>query len=183
MLDALKRAIGGKADAVAEQVIALAAHEALQSEFASYKEQAESLLSTAVSEKAELATKLESAQAELSEALAQLETLKQFAEAAEAAAAQAAAEAAATKLNARKTAIVAAVGTGRADALMAATESLDDAAFDAIVSAMSMSVETEAKTGMFAEQGATVDASAAPNADESPEMKILKAKYKTVQKN
>jgi hypothetical protein len=178
MLKAFQRVLGS--DTVAATV-ALATHEALQAELAELKTSAEAAIAELTADKELTLAALAAAQGELDSARAELETLKQFAEAAEAAAAQAAAEAAAAKLNARKEKIVAAVGTERADALMAATQALDDAAFDAIVSAMSLSVQIEAKTGMFAEVGATADANAAAPIEESPEMKILKAKY--AQKN
>jgi hypothetical protein len=64
----------------------------------------------------------------------------------------------AKRLETRKNVIVEAVGTAKADALLAATDSLDDAAFTAVVSALGMSMEAEAKTPAFKEVG--VDAKA-----------------------
>lgn len=177
MLKALQRAVGVKAEDVAGQVIALAAHEALQTEFAEFKTTAEAAIAGLTAEKEAGIAALADAQAALAEATAQLETLKEFAAAAEAEKARLVAEAEALRLNTRKEKITAAVGTERADALMAATQALDDAAFDAIVSAMNLSVVAEAKTDLFVEQGAAAEADAAKTIDESPEMKILKAKY------
>lgn len=54
---------------------------------------------------------------------------------------------------ARKESIITAVGTEKAGALMAATESLDDVQFGAIISAMAASFENESKSAMFSEQG------------------------------
>lgn len=92
------------------------------------------------------------------------------------------ADAAQKRMDARKEKVVASVGTARADALLAATESLDDSAFEAVVSAMAGSFEAEAKTDAFKEVGVTAPedkAAVASEPQESEESKLLKAKYQT----
>jgi hypothetical protein len=84
------------------------------------------------------------------------------------------------RLAARKEAIVASIGTAKADALLAATDALDDYAFNAVVSAMANSFETEASSALFSEVGVAVktDPSAVvTEPEESKESKLLKAKY------
>lgn len=70
------------------------------------------------------------------------------------------AEAAAKRLASRTEAITMAVGTAKAASLLAATSSLDDTQFNAIVSAMATSFDAEAKSPLFQEKGvaATADA-------------------------
>lgn len=92
---------------------------------------------------AELSAKLEAAQAALN--------------ASEEAKAALAAEAATKRLEARTAAIEAAVGDGKAEALLAATDKMDDEQFNTIVSAMAASFDAEAKTTMFNEQGAAAE--------------------------
>jgi len=97
-----------------------------------------SMASQAVS-LAELSSKFEAVVAELAsvkEAKAQLE-----------------ASVKAAKFAARKEKIEMAVGTVKADALFAATESLADAQFEAVIGAMATSMEAEAKSPAFTEQG------------------------------
>ena len=94
------------------------------------------------------------------------------------------AEATQKRLDSRKAVVVASVGTTKADALLAATDTLDDVSFNAVVSALSGSFEAEAKTDAFKEVGA-----AAPEEKslfvppvvgaETEEMKMLKAKYQS----
>lgn len=76
----------------------------------------------------------------------------------EAAKAALVAEAAAKRLTARKERIEAAIGTEKAPALLAATETMEDAAFEAVVSALAGSVEQEAKGKMFTETGVAAEA-------------------------
>lgn len=83
------------------------------------------------------------------------------------------------RMDARKEKIVMSIGTAKADALMAATESLDDAAFEAIVGAMAVSFETEANTAMFKEVGVTAEAEAALVVEESSLEAALKQKYRS----
>jgi hypothetical protein len=91
--------------------------------------------------------------------------------------AERAAKAEAAKFVARKEKVVSAIGTAKADGLMLATQGLDDAAFDAVVSALAGSVDVEASTGLFKEVGVSATADTTKIVDESPEMKILKQKY------
>jgi hypothetical protein len=112
---------------------------------------------------AEVSAKLEAAHAELAAIAAEKAELV--------------ATAAAAKLAARKEKIVAAIGTEKADALMVATGSLDDAAFEAVVSAMTGSMDAEAKSSLFTEVGVTAEADAAKVVEESAEMRILKKTY------
>lgn len=71
------------------------------------------------------------------------------------------AQAAATKLEARKASVVAAIGTEKAAAMLEATSSLGDEQFEAVVGALTTSLEVEAQSMMFKEVGVSgeVDAS------------------------
>lgn len=91
-------------------------------------------------------------------------------------------EAAQAKFDTRKAVVVASVGTARADALMKATESLDDVSFKAVVDAMAGSFEAEAQTAAFKEVGKSTPEDAAQVAakqDDSEEAKALRAKYQS----
>ncbi len=125
---------------------------------------AETLLSEQVTTIATLTEQLATAQA----ALAAVEGAKEAA----------LAEAKAVKAAARKVVVVGAIGDAKADAFLAATQGLDDAAFEAVTSALVGGVAAEADTALFKEVGvdANVDPTKPPVA-ESGEMKILKAKY------
>lgn len=157
MLDKFKKLLGNaEPQEQLEQVIEAVADNSnealtkLQADFDKYKAEAELVLSTAAAELEELKTKLEAANSVIA--------------AAEQAKAVAEKQALETKLAARKEKIVAAIGTEKADGLMLATEALDDAAFNAVLSALAGSVEAEASTEMFKEVG--VDAKAeAPKTD------------------
>lgn len=114
---------------------------------------------------AELAAQLATVTATLAEkeqAYAELAT--QFAEAkatleaAETAKAELAAQAAAEELQRRTDAVVKAVGTDKAEAVLAATAGLPKEQFNVIVSAMATSVDTEAETKMFTAVGADAEA-------------------------
>lgn len=102
-------------------------------------------------------------------------------DAVEAAKATLVAEAKATRLQARTEAVVAAIGTEKAPSLLAATEALDDVAFQAIVGAMATSFVKEAASPLFKEIGvsASADTSKVVEAEETAEAKMLKAKYQT----
>jgi chromosome segregation ATPase len=165
MLELFKKKLG-VTEAVDTSAIS-AELETLRTEFEQHKETAETLLTEATSQVENLKVEKEQLVASLAEATAKLEELKQFAEAAEAEKARLIAEAETARLAARKEKIVAAVGTERADALMTATEALDDAAFSAIVDAMNVSATVEASSEMFTEigAGAKADASKVEDAD------------------
>lgn len=63
------------------------------------------------------------------------------------------------KLAARKAKVEAAIGTAKADEILKATESLEDASFDSLLSAFSVSLDAEAKSKMFVEAGVVTDGS------------------------
>lgn len=128
----------------------------------------------------ELAAKTDEAMAlaaQVAELTAKLDEVQAIVAAVEAEKAEMLAKAAEAKLAARKAQVVAAIGTEKADALLAATENLDDAAFAAVVSAMAGSVEAEATTSLFVEQGVAADADASKVTEASLEMQLLKSKY------
>lgn len=83
-------------------------------------------------------------------------SLEQFAEAK----AQAEADAIKTKMEARMASLSKDVGDERAAKVLAATEGMDDASFEAIASALKMSAVEEAKSEMFTEQGVSAEAPA-----------------------
>jgi chaperonin cofactor prefoldin len=86
------------------------------------------------------------------------------------------------RLVARKEKIVAAVGTSQADALMAAVGGLEDAQFNAVVSAMATSREAEANTEAFQEVGVSGHADASKVAVEKSALEAkLEEKYRASQ--
>lgn len=144
-----------------EQTAPLAATE-LSTDLTDKLAQAQAALTEQANTFAELAAKFEAATAELA-------AIKE-------AKAQAEASALEAKLTARKEKIVAAVGTDKAEALLAATQGVDDAQFSAIVEAFDAKLVSESQSAMFTEVGADGEVDVA-KAEESPEMKALKAKY------
>lgn len=82
------------------------------------------------------------------------------------------------KMDARLASLSKEVGDERAAKVLAATEGMDDAAFDAIASALKMSADNEAKSTLFTEQGANEEVSPDARQTETTEMKILKEKFK-----
>lgn len=76
----------------------------------------------------------------------------------EAAKASLVAEAAAAKLAARKEKLEFAVGTEKASTLLSTLEVLDDAAFDSVVSSMTVNLDKEALSSAFTEKGVTAEA-------------------------
>lgn len=122
---------------------------------------------------AELQAQMESATAALTALQAQFAELSEkYATAQATLDAQAAekaalvAEAAEKEMAARKEAIVKAVGTENAEAVLAVTKDMPREQFNTIVSAMAASVDAEAKSPMFTEQGAAAEAPV----DEKPQM-------------
>lgn len=93
----------------------------------------------------------------LEEMSANFNSVKVALDAAVAEKAELVAQAAATRLSTRTKAVVEAVGTEKAPALLAATESLGDEQFNAIVGAMVMNLDAEAKSPMFQEKGAAAE--------------------------
>lgn len=144
MLSKLLAGISSKPAQVAE--VAEVAESALSVEFSAYKESAEKQVLELTAAVTQAASKIEELQAALELATASLASEREVAKA--------------TKLAVRKEKIAAAVGDERVDALMAATASMDDAGFNSIVDALTLSVDAESKSKMFTEQGATVSASA-----------------------
>jgi hypothetical protein len=63
-------------------------------------------------------------------------------------------------MTARKEQLVATLGDDKAQALLAATDGVDDAVFSAIATAMTGKMEVEAASSLFVEQGATGDVDA-----------------------
>lgn len=151
-----------KLDTAEIQAAIQAAVDEAKAEFEDFKQTAETLHAEDEATIAELKAKLE-------EASATLDLMKAEKEAA-------VAEALAAKLEARKEKIVATLGTERAEALLKATEGMDDAAFEAVATALGVSIEEEAKSLLFSETGvdATVDAS---KIVETVEMKLLRQKF------
>lgn len=121
-------------------------------------EQAPTLAVHDTAEFSAMVAQLASQTEQLSAIQAQLAEAQALLAAVEDAKATLVADAKAAKLAARKESIVAAVGTSRADALMTATESLDEVQFTAVVSAMAMSFEAEAESPMFKESGVAAEA-------------------------
>lgn len=160
----------------ASEPVVSASIKILQAEFDAFKASSEAVLAAVAAQLQEVSTALETAVAAVADADAKAAELQAQLEAVNAEKIDAETEAALQRLTARKEKIKAAVGTSKSDALMAATESLDDAAFDAVVSALSLSVDAEGKTGMFKEVGVAAEADAA-KVEESTEMKILREKY------
>ena len=92
---------------------------------------------------AELSAKFESVQAQLTAANAEKQAIADKAKSAKSAA--------------RKEKIVASVGEAKSVALMAATEGLEDAQFEAVVAALSTNLEAESNTAAFKEIGIEAD--------------------------
>lgn len=180
MLETLRKALGGKeatkpdqteVKLTTEDVTAAvqAAVAELNGKFDEYKQTADAAM-------AEAAEKITGLQGELAAMAGKLTEAQAALDAADEEAVKAAQEAAALKLTARKEKVVASLGTERAEALLKATEGMDDAAFEAVASALGVSAAVEAASPLFKEVG--VDAQAdASKIVESPEMRILKNKY------
>lgn len=167
----LGRLLKGWGAAPAAEAVQPEALAALQAEFDAFR-------ATAESDIAEIGAKLTEALDALKTVEAARDELAAKLQSAEAEAAAKAEAEAAAKLQARKTKIEAAVGTERADAVFAAVNGMDDAQFEAVLSAMTVAGASEAKSKMFSEQGADLDADpAAAAAGPSKEMQILRAKY------
>lgn len=169
MLATLMRKLGGTVEAAAPEAVV-----ALQAEFDAFK-------ATAEAQHTELAAALETALNAVKEADAKVAEMQAALDAVAEEQEKALKAAEEAKASARKQKVEAAVGTEKAPALLTATNELDDAAFDAVVSALSMAVDTESKSKMFTEKGAAAEVD--PNAVEeiSAEMKILRDKYKSAE--
>lgn len=181
MLEKLRKALGGeptkpaetlevKLDTAEIQVAIEAAVNEVRVEFDAYKQSADAAM-------AEAADKVTALQAELAEMAGKLAAAQAALDAADEEAMKAAAEAAALKLAARNDRVIAALGTERAAAVMKATEGMDDAAFEAVVTALGVGAAAEAAAPLFNEVGVDAQADAGKVVEESKEMKLLKAKY------
>lgn len=172
MLEKFKKKLGieGQAQEVASVEAAAADLSAIQAELT----EALSQVTTANELIAEMT---EAHAAEVANLKAEIEAAKAALDAIEAEKAEMIAKAEAAKLAARKEKVVAAIGTEKAEGLMAATGHLDDAAFEAVVSALAGSVEAEASSDLFKEVGVDAEVDAAKVVEESEEMKLLKQKY------
>lgn len=138
---------------------------------------------TATQDVAELAAQVDSStalselQASFAAVTAQLAEANASLAAVESAKQELVAQAAAAKLSARKAALELAVGTDKAPTLLANLSVLDDAAFESVVSSMSMNLSTEASGDMFKEVGVTAVVDATKVEEESSLTRKLKQKY------
>ncbi len=189
MLDKLKKLLGAAEskpviEAATEAVEALAAPEVASPEASA------AIAVTASPEFSVMRETLEAASAALSGDLAiavsQLEKMTAAFNTAQAALnaltaekAEMVVKAEAAKFTARKEKVVLVIGTEKADGLMLATQGLDDTSFDAVVKALAGSVDVEASAGLFKEVGVSAVADTTKIVAESPEMKILKQKFKS----
>lgn len=152
----------------AAEAVASDATMAVQAEFDAFK-------ATTAVETTELSTALSAALTAVAEADGKVAEAVAKAAALEAQLAEFKTQAEAARLTARKDKLVAAVGTARADALMTATQGTDDTAFEAVISALTVSASLEGKTKLFVEQGADAQADASKTVPvESETMKIVK---------
>lgn len=126
---------------------------------------------------ASLTADLSAATAKVAELQATLDAASaQLATAADAKA-KAEADAKATKLEARKSKLVEVVGETRAAAFLAVADTLDDASFEAMTSALKGTMVDEAGKPLFNEVGVDANADTTKLGAETPEMKILREKY------
>lgn len=121
---------------------------------------------------------LESQSDALAEAMCQIDELKSLLASVEAEKVQAQENAQKVKMDTRLANLSKDVGDERAAAVLAATEGLDDAQFEAIAQALKLSADNEAKSSLFTEAGVQGDVKADAHKGESAEMQIIKAKYK-----
>ena len=171
LLARVTRALTGNKDEATEQVSENVGVAEVQAEMAELKAQVETITEA-------FTEKLEQAASALKEMTEKYEAAQAALSAIEAEKAGMVAAALAAKLAARKEKVVATIGTEKADALLAATENLDYAAFSAVVSALAGSVEAEADTELFKEVGVDAELDATKVEKESKEMKLLQEKYK-----
>jgi chromosome segregation ATPase len=135
-----------------------------QEEVVDMTTQTEATASAADTKIAELSASLATAtdaiaanETKLSEVLAQLEAAHATLAAIESDKASLIAKAVEAKNLTRKEKVEATLGTDKAESVLAATASLDDAAFDAVLSAFSANFEAEANSPSFQEKGITAD--------------------------
>lgn len=167
MLKALVNKLGGSAPAEMSELASV------QSALASANE----LLNSKTAELSSVLEKLAQFESEHSSLSAALEAATAKLAEAEAFNSAMAEKALQEKADKRKAALVALVGTTKADATMTATSSLDDVAFEAVCAALTTTLEKEEES--FKEVGASV---VADNSGVTAEEKILSAKYNKKQK-
>lgn len=157
-------------EALATEAVADEALSTLQASFDAFKLEAEA-------NTLDLTSKLTTAIEHVRSAGEQVEQLQASLTAlgAEKAAMEAAAEAA--KLTARNERLLTAVGSARAPALQIAFATLEDAAFDAAVAALTVAGDVEGKSRFFREAGANAEADPAKTVEMSKEMQILLAEF------
>ena len=133
---------------------------------------------------AQLQSQFEGVQANLSDAVNTITTLSadkalataiEHSQKLEADVKEAAEKQLAAKLEARKAKLEATLGSEKVNAVFEATKELEDAAFNAVVTAMATSVEVEAQSELFKEAGVAGDAE--PAKEMTAEERILRAKY------
>lgn len=133
----------------------------LQAQFEAYKAEQESVIATL---KQDYDAALVAAVAKAQEAEAALEKLT--------------ADVETKRLQARKDAIVEAVGTTKADAMFEATKALDDAAFATVLSGFKAAVDVQAEANpLMKEVG--VDAQVEPTAEANDVAEVLRRKYQS----
>lgn len=160
MLEHLRRKIAKTFSANADNPVAEATNQSEEVSMTTTTEQLNTANETAelvaqLASSASALTELQSQFAELSTKYAEAQAaLAQLSEVKEAMVAQAAAE----KLAKRKESLEHAVGTVKAAELLATLEVLDDAAFDSVVSAMTVNLDAEASSTAFKETGVVAEA-------------------------
>lgn len=165
MLERLKKQLGIQENVVSPELSTLQEQLAtLQSQFEGVQSNLENAVNT-ITELTANKEQLEAALADAIEANAKLEAnLKDSAE-----------KQLAEKLATRKAKLDAAVGSEKSEAAFEALKGLEDAAFEAVVTAMATSVEKEAQSELFTEAGVAGDAE--PAKQMTVEEKLLRAKY------
>ena len=141
---------------------------------------------SAVESNAELVAELATQASALSELQASFADLNnKYTEAAaklaevEAAKASLVADAASAKLAARKEKLEFAVGSEKASTLLSTLEVLDDAAFDSVVSSMTVNLDKESLSSAFSEKGVTASADAEKVVEAGSIKAKLEKKYKS----
>lgn len=143
---------------------------ALADKFAAFEAEANGLVEQYTTQVNELTVALDAAgalaaslQAQLDEALASVASVAE--------------QAAAIKADARKQKIVAAIGEAKAQAMIDATANMSDEQFEAVIGAIGVASDIEAKSPLFNEIGVSAETTKAPASGESAEMKLLKQAY------
>ena len=168
MLDKLKKQLGIKESATD---VDMAAFEDIKVQFSQLQEQ----FTAQGAELANLAAQAATFEAEKAALEAALSTAIEHSQKLAADVKEAAEKQLAAKLEARKAKLEATLGSEKVNAVFEATKELEDAAFNAVVTAMATSVEVEAQSELFKEAGVAGDAE--PAKEMTAEESILRAKY------